>query len=666
MTEASMNTVRSLERHGRRLWSPDAKRADSRMTRFRKWVAERENIELADYHALQAWSIKHSDRFWEHLYRYFDIESPTPYEAVVRGDQMWNLKWFPGAQVNFAQHVLRGIRDEPDRAAIIAGNEAGRMRTVTRGELVRDVEAFAAYLTSIGITKGSHVAAYVINDAESITAFLACTAIGAVWSSVSPDFGTEATRDRFEQFGPQLLIATDGYVFGGKEFHRTDAVNAILGHVPSIERVVHMRSSLCAASQPAFMRPTIDWNDALTLGCKLPFSFATVAFDHPLIVCFSSGTTGKPKGIVHGHGGITLEAYKITALHGDIGTGDICNFHTTTGWMVWFMLIAALTNGVTLAVFDGNPRAEGGHALWDFVERTKTKFFSISSAFMTACMQAGDRPNDSHDLSALEKVVFGASPATPEVMEWVSENVGKGTLVNTASGGTEVFTCFVGYCPDVPSYAGEFQCTWLGVDAVSMSEDGRVLHGEVGELIIRQPLPTMPIHFLNDPDRVRLRAAYFEDFPGYWRHGDLFITLDDGTSRILGRSDATLNRGGVRIGTAEIYDVVDRDDAVEDSLVVNIEHPDGTSRMWLFLQLAAGEELTAEVRERLKGSLRKLASPRHVPDEILTVPLIPYTITGKKLEIPVKRLLMGAAPETVVNRGIMRDPTAIDAFIRIG
>jgi len=239
-------------------------------------------------------------------------------------------------------------------------------------------------------------------------------------------------------------------------------------------------------------------------------------------------------------------------------------------------------------------------------------------------------------------------------------------LVNTASGGTEVFTCFVGYCPDVPSYAGEFQCTWLGVDAVSMSEDGRVLHGEVGELIIRQPLPTMPIHFLNDPDRVRLRAAYFEDFPGYWRHGDLFITLDDGTSRILGRSDATLNRGGVRIGTAEIYDVVDRDDAVEDSLVVNIEHPDGTSRMWLFLQLAAGEELTAEVRERLKGSLRKLASPRHVPDEILTVPLIPYTITGKKLEIPVKRLLMGAAPETVVNRGIMRDPTAIDAFIRIG
>lgn len=635
------------------------------MTRFRKWIAARENVKLDDYLALHRWSVENSVRFWAAIYDYFEIESPTPYETVRAGDRMPDIKWFPGAQVNFARHMLRGIADEPERIAVLAGNESGQIKAVTRGELRRNVEAFAGYLTSIGIGKGSHVAAYVVNNAESIAAFLACTAIGAVWTSVSPDFGRDATRDRFEQFKPQLLIATDGYVFGGKTFDRTEDINAVLEHVPSIERVVYMPSGVDGLSGTAFVRPTTPWDEAIQRGSGRPFAFADVAFDHPLIVCFSSGTTGKPKGIVHGHGGVTLEAFKMTALHADVATGDICNFHTTTGWMVWFMAISAFSTGVTLAVFDGNPLAQGGKAMWRFVEQTRAKFFAISSAFMTARMQAGDRPNDEFDLSALRTVIFGASPAAPEVMEWVSRNVGNSPLVNTASGGTEIFTCFVGYCPDVPAYAGEFQCTWLGGDVVAMSEDGRVLHGEVGELIVRQPLPTMPIRFLNDPDGKRLRATYYDDFPGYWRHGDLFVTLDDGTSRILGRSDATLNRGGVRIGTAEIYDVVDRDEAVDDSLVVNVERPDGTSRMWLFVKMAEGETLTQQVRERIKMSLRKLASPRHVPDEFRAVPAIPYNITGKKLEVPVKRLLMGTPPQTVVNRGIMRDPTAIDVFIEL-
>ncbi|MFN4356496.1 acetoacetate--CoA ligase [Sphingopyxis alaskensis] len=649
--------------HGRRLWAPDPARAPSRMTLFRQWAASTHGCDLDDYAALHRWSVENPARFWEALYRYFGIESPTPYTAVMSDSPMWDVRWFEGASVNYAQNILRALRDDPDRTAIVTGNEAGEMHHVSRAELLRDVAAFGAYLTHIGIGKGSRVAAYVSSNAESVTAFLACAAVGAVLSSVSPDFGTEAVCDRLEQFAPHLLIATDGYVFGGRSFGRVAEVDAILGRIGSIERVVHMPSAIVPTGWSGFARPTVAWDSALRQGRDLPFAFARVDFDHPLITCFSSGTTGKPKGIVHGHGGVTLEAFKMTALQGDMGDDDVCTMFSTAGWIVWFMHISALSMGTTIGLFDGNPLAREGNALWNFVARSRTSFLTISSAFLTGRMQAAARPNADHDLSALRTVVFGASPATPEAMAWVADHVGHGVQVATASGGTEIFTCFLGYCPDVSSYAGEFQCAWLGTDAVAMGHDGAILHGEIGELVIRQPMPTMPIHFLDDPGKERLRATYFEDFPGLWWHGDLFVTLDDGTSRILGRSDATLNRGGVRIGTAEIYDIVDRHAAIEDSLVVNIDRADGTSRMWLFLLMAEGRKLTAEVRDELAKSLRALASPRHVPDEMHAVPSIPYNITGKKLEVPVKRLLMGADEASVVNRAIMRDPAAIDAFI---
>ena len=651
--------------HGRCLWAPKQYRSSSQMTRFREWIAEREGVELKDYWALHRWSIENLTSFWEAMFEYFEIESATPYKSVLSDGPMWDVRWFEGASVNFAQHILRAMEQEPDRTALIVGNESGELRHVSRRQLVDDVAAFAAWMRSAGIGKGSRVAAYVINNAEAVIAFLACVSIGATWSSVSPDFGVDATRDRLTQFEPDLLIATDGYVFNGRAFDRRDAVNTILEEVPSIAHVVHVPSAHWVNDSSCFTGLTTQWEQAIEEGRGQPLSFEQVAFDHPLIVCFSSGTTGKPKGIVHGHGGITLEAFKISALHGDIGPDDVCTMFTTTGWMVWFLAISTMVTGAALGLLDGSPLARDGSAIWRFLESSRSTFLCISSAFLTGRMQDGDRPNDRFDLSSLRTVVFGASPATPEAMKWVADHVGNDVLVGTASGGTEIFTCFVGYCPDLPSYAGEFQCPWLGTDVVAMSDDRRVLHGEIGELIVRQPMPTMPIHFLDDPEKKRLRAAYFEDFPGYWRHGDLFISLEDGTSRILGRSDATLNRGGVRIGTAEIYDVVEADKAISDSLVVNVEAQDGTSCMWLFVVMAEGNTLTSEVRARIVDALRRQASPRHVPDKFREVSTIPYNITGKKLEVPVKRLLMGEDPSAVINRGIMRDPGAIDAFLAV-
>lgn len=660
MTDGTTNSG-----HHACLWTPPAGRAPTQMSRFRAWVAAREGIALEDYQALQQWSIADVGRFWQALYDYFDIQSDSPSSRVLSDGPMWDVRWFEGAQVNFARNILRGIATGPERVAMLNGGENGISSRVTRGELLANVQAFAAWLHSIGIGKGSRVAAYVSNNSDSITAFLACAAIGAVWSSVAPEFGLSTICDRFEQFEPELLIATDGYLFNGRVFDRTADVDAILARTPSIGRVVHLPSAVLPPDWPGFARPTTEWAAALAAGRNLPFRYAEVDFSHPLITCFSSGTTGKPKGIVHGHGGVTLEAYKMSALQGDLGVDDVACFFSTAGWIVWFMAISALSTGTTLALYDGNPLARDGAAVWDFVADTRTTFFTISSGFLSGRMQAGARPNQGRDLSALRAVVFGAAPASPEAMTWVAQHVGHGVQVATASGGTEIFTCFFGYCPDVPSYAGEFQCTWLGTDAVAMGADGRILHGEVGELVIRQPMPTMPVQFLNDPDRARLRAAYFEDVPGLWRHGDLFITLADGTSQILGRSDATLNRGGVRIGTAEIYRIIEDDPAVADSLVVAVDAADGSSRLWLFLVMEDGAGLSADVRARLQAALRRRGSPRHVPDEFRVVPAIPYNITGKKLEVPVKRLLMGAEQAKVLNPSILRDPGAIAPFVAI-
>lgn len=644
------------------VWQPDPSAPTSQMTKFREWVADRRKIPLPDYASLQAWSINHLSDFWAEFYDYFEIDSAEPYSNVVSKGVMPDVSWFDGAEVNFAAHMLRDKGFDPSSVAIHASNEAGVTRKITRAELAKQVQDFAGYLASQGIGKDSRVAAYVTNTPEAVMAFLACAALGATWTSVSPDFGIDATLSRFEAFRPNVLIAVDNYTYGGKFFDRRDAVNAILSELPTIGTVVHVPSA--KATTNPFNRSSISWDDAIKVGGDAPFEYASVPFAHPLLAAFSSGTTGKPKGILHGHGGLTLEAFKMNALHGDMGPGDVYTFFTTTGWMVWFMVIGALGTGAGIGLYDGNPLIDDAAPFWQFTENSGTTVLGVSSAFVTNRIQVGDTPNDRFDLSALRMVIFGASPAAPESMEWAAQNIGHGALMVTASGGTDIYTCFVGFCPDVPSYAGEFQCVWLGTDAVSMSDQGNVLDCEVGELIIRQPMPSMPVGFLDDPDRSRLRAAYYDDFPGMWRQGDLFLTHGDGTSRILGRSDATLNRGGVRIGTAEIYDVVEANPDVEDCLVVNVEDGD-RSTMLLFLQIAEGCALTTELQANLVKHLRSDASPRHVPDQMLAVSAIPYTISGKKLEVPVKRILMGADAETAANRGAMRDPAALDAIIDV-
>ncbi len=647
---------------GNCIWSPKNNGPKTEMTLFREWVSDRRGVELPDYSALLNWSVEHLSDFWSDLWDYFEIDSPSDYQTVLSGTTMPDVDWFQGAEVNFAAHMLRENGCDPNSIAIHASNEAGEARQLTRKELIDQVQCFGAYLASVGVTSKSRVAAYVTNTPEAVVAFLACAALGATWSSVSPDFGVEATQSRFETFKPDVMIAVDGYDYGGKFFDRRDAVNALLEKLPSVGAVVHLPSSRMPIAP--FDRASVTWSDALDEGSRQPFSFASVPFDHPLLAAFSSGTTGKPKGILHGHGGLTLEAFKMNALHGDMGPGDVYTFFTTTGWLVWFMVIGALGTGAAIGLYDGNPLANDGKAFWQFTQDSKTTVLGVSSAFVANRVQVGDTPNDNYDLSAVRLVIFGASPAAPENMEWAAKNIGHDALISTASGGTDIYTCFVGFCPDVPSFAGEFQCAWLGTDVVSMSSQGDVLQGEIGELIIRQPMPSMPVGFLDDPDNAKLRAAYYEDVPGMWRHGDLFLTHDDGTSRILGRSDATLNRGGVRIGTAEIYDIVEGCSGVEDCLVVNIETAE-KSEMLLFLKIENGRQLSEDLKAELASALRSKASPRHVPDRMLSVPEIPYTISGKKLEVPVKRILMGADPDTAVNKGAMRDPSAIAAIIAV-
>lgn len=651
---------------GALLWSAPQP-SKSGMTRFREWVQLREQTELPDYAAFHSWSIEHLDRFWQALWDYFEIASDTPYSAVRKGEDMFSTEWFVGSQVNLGEHILRGLSTDPEALAVVVGDESGGCRKVSRGELLEDVRAFAGYLVSRGIGQNDRIFGFLNNGLEALVAVLASWSIGALWAGVSPEFGETATAARCDEYQPTVVVATDGYRFGGRFFDRRDAVASLLRSCPSARLFVHV--------------PSVEWNgtaldgddaqrvsfaEALREGAGREWSFASVPFRHPAYVGFSSGTTGKPKGIVHGHGGLTLEMFKM-GLHFGSEPGTILTMVTTTGWMVWPMMVTQLGAGAAIGLYDGNPLHRESDALGEFVCESGTTNLLVSSAFHSIMRDREIVPNDRFDLSAVRVVGFGASPASPEAMEWAAATIADRPLVNTASGGTDIFTCFVGGCPDVPSRAGEFQCTWLATDARAFDEHGReVSEGSPGELVIAQPMPSMPVAFLNDPDRARLYAAYFEANPGYWTHGDLFVRLPDGMSRIIGRSDATLNRGGVRIGTAEIYEVLEQVPEIVDSLVVDLTREDGSSEMVLFAQLRESAALDGGVEYRIRACLKSGASPRHVPERIAVVDEVPYTITGKKLEVAIKRLLTGTVSPEAFDRSTARNPSAFDAFIDYG
>jgi acetoacetyl-CoA synthetase len=626
------------------VWTPSEERiASATITRYRQWLNETRGLQLESYADLWQWSVDDLEAFWGSIWEFFEVEASEPYERVLTSREMPGAHWFPGARLSYAEHVFRGRRD--DDVAIRHASELRPLGEWTWAELRASAGAIAAALREAGVVAGDRVAAYLPNIPETIAAFLGCASIGATWSSCAPEFGVRSVVDRFAQIEPKVLLAVDGYRYGGRDFDRSEPLAALRRELPTVQRTLVL--------------PYLAGGDWELEPAEL--EFAQLPFDHPLWVLYSSGTTGLPKAIVHGQGGILLEHLKKLRLHLDAREADRLFWFTTTGWMMWNFLVGGLLSDASIVLFDGNPAHPDLGTLWDLADAAGITCFGTSAGYVASCQKAGMDPRAGRDLSRLDSVGSTGSPLSPESFDWVREKLGEDVWLFSTSGGTDVCTAFVGGVPTLPVYRGELQARALGAKVEAWSEDGHPLVDEVGELVITEPMPSMPLYLWGDVDGSRYRESYFSTFPGVWRHGDWIEITDRGTAIITGRSDATINRGGVRMGTSELYRSVLALDDVLDALVVDVPEGDG-SRMTLFVVLPEGAELddalTAEIRRRI----REDCSPRHVPDEVLAAPEIPRTLSGKILEVPVKRILMGAEPDAVASRDSLANPGALAYF----
>lgn len=630
------------------LWQPDSDRiAAARVTRFQAWAAEHHGAPAdGGYTALHRWSVDELETFWGAVAEWFDIRFATPYSRVLADRSMPGAQWFPGATLNYAEHALR-TADDPERAhepALLHVDETHDPVPTSWTELRRQVGALAAELRALGVRPGDRVSGYLPNIPEAVTALLATAAVGAVWTSCAPDFGARSVLDRFQQVEPVVLFTVDGYRYGGKEHDRTATVTELRAELPSLRAVVHIPLLGTPAPEGA-----LDWS-AVTAGDTEPV-YEHVPFDHPLWVLYSSGTTGLPKAIVQSQGGILLEHYKQLGLHCDLGPGDRFFWYTSTGWMMWNFLVSGLLTGTTVVLYDGSPGHPTTGAQWKIAERTGATLFGTSAAYVMACAKAGVHPARDYDLSRIGCVATTGSPLPPDGFRWLHDEVADNLWIASVSGGTDVCSCFAGAVPTLPVHIGELQAACLGTDLQSWDPEGAPLVGEVGELVVTNPMPSMPIRFWNDPDGSRYHDSYFDVYPGVWRHGDWITITDTGSVVIHGRSDSTLNRQGVRMGSADIYEAVERLPEIRESLVIGLEQPDGGYWMPLFVHLTEGTALDDGLRDRVKRTIREQLSPRHVPDEIIEVPGVPHTLTGKRIEVPVKRLLQGTPLDKAVNPG---------------
>jgi len=637
------------------LWKPTTTSIEkSNLTRYINWLAKNYSLKFSNYEELWGWSINNIDEFWKSLWHYFDIISEGNYTKVRSGDSMPGIKWFEGIKINYAEHIFRNFKK--DTTAIIYASEKKPIQKITWNELRQGTAAFQHFLIESGIKTGDCVVAYLPCIPEATVAFLAANSIGAIWSSCSPDFGTQSVIDRFAQIEPKVFIATDKYYYGDKAFDKRETIDAIVKAIPSIEKVVII------SEDNVPLKNQISWSDIVSEKSH-DLSFTKVEFNHPIWVLYSSGTTGLPKAITHSQGGILLEQLKYLTFHKDLQPGESCFWYTTTGWMMWNHIQASLLCEGIMVLYDGSPAYPDLNVLWKFAEDTKLNHFGTSAGFLLANMKANITPGKSFDLSALRAIGSTGSTLPPEGFAYVYEQVKSDVWLTSMSGGTDVCSGFVGGNALLPVHQGEIQCRTLGCSLYAYDDDGKEINQAVGEMVITKPMPSMPVFLWGDSNFERYNESYFEIYPGIWRHGDWIEITENNGVIIYGRSDATLNRGGIRIGTSEIYRAVDQIREIKDSVIICVERDKGEFFMPLFVVLADNTVLDEELKSKIKKTIREAYTPRHVPDEIFETADIPYTISGKKTEAPIKKIFMGRDPEKVVNKGALRNPESMKYYI---
>jgi acetoacetyl-CoA synthetase len=635
------------------LWTPSEERIErATLTRYMRWLEEKHDLHFDGYHDLWRWSVFDIAAFWRSIVDFCGVRFAEGGDTALGSEFMPGASWFPGSQLSYAEHVFAG--KDPDALAIQHASESRELGRLTWGELRAQTAAIASGLRALGVGPGDRVAAYMPNIPETVASLLACASVGATWSSAAPEFGARSVIDRFAQIEPKVLLAIDGYRYGGKDYDRSELVSRIAGEIPSLEKVVRLGYLDGSGWESGFLDDS---------GPEL--EFASLPFDHPLWVLYSSGTTGLPKPIVHGQGGILLEQLKKAHLHLDAQPGDRMFWFTTTGWMMWNFIVGMLLSEASIVLYDGNPGYPDMGTLWQLAADTGMTTFGTSAAFVSACMKDGVRPAAGRDLSALKAVGSTGSPLSPEAFEWIYDQLPADTWLFSTSGGTDLCTAFVGGVPTLPVYLGELQARSLGAAIESWDQDGKPLIGEVGELVITRPMPSMPVFFWGDESGERYLDSYFSMYPGIWRHGDWIEITPRETAIIYGRSDSTINRGGIRMGTSEIYRAVLALDEVVDALVVDVPR-EGSDWMPLFVVLREGVSLDDSLVSEIRRRVREDCSPRHIPDEIRQIAEVPRTLSGKVLEVPVKRILMGTPAEDAASRESLANPEALDYFVKLG
>jgi acetoacetyl-CoA synthetase len=649
---------------GEILWQPSQQWIEnSNLHKFRLWLKAKHNLEFATYQELRNWSNEHLDDFWQAVWDYFKIQASTPPTAVLGKRTMPGADWFPGAKLNWAEHILR--HEKPGKTALLHASENTPLQELDWAELGPKVRKLATQLRALGVKPGDRVAAYLPNIPEAVIAVLASASIGAIWSSCSPDFGTPSVLDRLSQIEPKVLFCVDGYYYKGKAFNRKQEVQNIINALPSLQKVIYLPYMDRNDTVPPVPEALL-WQDLMNtpeVQAK-DFKFEQVPFSHPLWILFSSGTTGLPKAIVHGHGGIIIEQHKLCSLHYDLKPDDRMFFFTTTGWMMWNFVVSSMMVEARPILYDGAPTWPDPLALWAMVDKAGARLFGASPTLQQLQENAGIVPKNHFKFEKLGAVMLAGSPVSAECTAWFYNNVKADMLVGPGSGGTDICSGFNGPMPGMPVKAGIIQMPHLGVDLRAFDEHGNTVRNVVGEFVVTQPMPSMPLYFWNDPGNVRYTETYFSEYPGIWRQGDYFMMNDEDGCFVLGRSDATLNRYGVRIGTAEIYRSVNGIPDVEDSIIVNLDLPGEKFFMPLYVKLAPGKQLTEDLKQKINQKLRADYSPRHVPDAIYQVDEVPYTLTGKKMEVPLRKILMGVPVAKAANKDAMSNPQSLDWFVK--